>query len=702
MMIAKGLLPTGLDFGPDGALYFADWIDGWNVKNEGRIWKLDVPGEAESPIRKEVHQLMTADYSQFSEPELGEWLSHQDMRIRRKAQFELVNRGQKGMTTLQAATQSSNQLARIHGIWGIAQMARVKNNMEFADFLRPLLKDNDPEIQTQAAKMLGDVKYAAAGDEIIPLLKHNSLRVQMHAAEALGRMEHKPALQPLLDMLEANNDKDSWLRHAGMIALGRLGEEAPLRALKDHESRALKIGAVVALRRMQSPAVADFLKDDDEYIVTEAARAINDDYSIPEALPALANVLVETPFTNEALIRRAINAALRVGESTQMQILSDYAKSTAAPAAMRAEAIATLSTWANPSPLDRVDGRYRGEVTRDETPVKNALQAIVPELLNENNPDIQIAAIRAVGKLNIADGGATLFTLAKNNKSKDVRIEALHALNEIKSAQLDEALELALNDRNNEVRSAALEILPNSSIAEGKAVQLFENVLRRGSPIEKQAVLASLGSFNGPEAVKALGQALSQLVQGRAPAEIQLDIIEAVEAQKDSVLLQKLQAYQTSKPADDKLAPYREALAGGNVRRGRSLFFRHEAAQCVRCHTIFEFGGNAGPGLADVGHRLSREQLLESLVDPSAVLAKGYGVVSVELTDGEKITGVMEDETNTILKLSIGKEGIREIAKADIAKRTNVPSSMPPMGAILTKKEIRDMVAFLSELKGEE
>ena len=43
MEVAKGLLPTGLDFGPDGALYFADWIDGWGIKENGRLWKLDVP-----------------------------------------------------------------------------------------------------------------------------------------------------------------------------------------------------------------------------------------------------------------------------------------------------------------------------------------------------------------------------------------------------------------------------------------------------------------------------------------------------------------------------------------------------------------------------------------------------------------------------------------------------------------------------------
>ena len=33
--VLGGILPTGLDFGPDGALYVADWIDGWDTQ---RLW----------------------------------------------------------------------------------------------------------------------------------------------------------------------------------------------------------------------------------------------------------------------------------------------------------------------------------------------------------------------------------------------------------------------------------------------------------------------------------------------------------------------------------------------------------------------------------------------------------------------------------------------------------------------------------------
>ena len=60
-------------------------------------------------------------------------------------------------------------------------------------------------------------------------------------------------------------------------------------------------------------------------MVTETARAINDDLSIPAALPALGDLLEYNLFTNEALIRRSINANLRVGTEKAMQNLVDYA-----------------------------------------------------------------------------------------------------------------------------------------------------------------------------------------------------------------------------------------------------------------------------------------------------------------------------------------------------------------------------------------
>src|SRR3546814_13460770 len=138
-------------------------------------------------------------------------------------------------------------------------------------------------------------------------------------------------------MVEANNDEDAYLRHAGTLALARMGDADPLLALVDSPSRALRIAAVVALRRMGDAGVARFLNDRDEFIVTETARAINDDLSIEGALPALADLINTTPFSNEALVRRIINANPRVGNESNHQQLLGYAQNATTPPPIRAE-----------------------------------------------------------------------------------------------------------------------------------------------------------------------------------------------------------------------------------------------------------------------------------------------------------------------------------------------------------------------------
>ncbi len=329
--VLGGILPTGLDFGPDGALYVADWIDGWGTNSYGRIWKMDDESGAAMPQRAQTKALLAADFNKRNPTTT--WralLSNEDMRVRLKAQFELAKRGANGAAQFQKALQQkSNQLARVHAIWGISQLAR--QDAKWGDLLLPVLQDNDPEIRAQAAKWLGDIRYAKAGNALVPLLKDTFSRARFFAAEALGSIAYEPAINPIIDMLKENNDADAYLRHAGSLALARIGKADPIIALSNNASRALRIAAVVALRRMSAPGIAAFLNDSDEYIVTEAARAINDDLSIKDALPALGNVLQSAKFKNEALIRRAINANLRTGTEQGMQNLVNYATGSGQP-----------------------------------------------------------------------------------------------------------------------------------------------------------------------------------------------------------------------------------------------------------------------------------------------------------------------------------------------------------------------------------
>ena len=101
-------------------------------------------------------------------------------------------------------------------------------------------------------------------------------------------------------------------------------------------------------------------------VVTEAARAVNDDGGIEAALPALARALDERRFTREPLLRRAINANLRLGTNDAAARVAAFAGDGSRPAAMRAEAAAALAAWDSPSPFDRVDGAYHGAAARQD------------------------------------------------------------------------------------------------------------------------------------------------------------------------------------------------------------------------------------------------------------------------------------------------------------------------------------------------
>jgi HEAT repeat protein len=343
--------------------------------------------------------------------------------------------------------------------------------------LLPLLRDNDPEIRAQAAKWLGDIRYKKAGNNLLPVLTDTFSRARFFAAEALGRIAYEGAINPIIEFLKVNNDEDAYLRHAGSLALARIGKAAPITALSTHPSRAVRMAAVLTLRRMSHPGIAAFLNDSDEYIVTETARAINDDLSIKDALPALGNLLKNTRFTNEALIRRAINANVRTGTEEGLQNLVSYASAPGSPGKMRAEAIEGLSTWSKPSVVDRVDGRYRGVIQRDQALLKNKSGNMLAGLLNDKDSSVRISAVKAVNRLNIREASPTLLALLKNDQKSAVRVEALKALASMQDEHISEAIKQALTDKAKPVRIAGINLIEKLNISKDLMVSLLSDVI---------------------------------------------------------------------------------------------------------------------------------------------------------------------------------------------------------------------------------
>ncbi|WP_090972841.1 HEAT repeat domain-containing protein [Parapedobacter composti] len=695
--VLGGVLATGLDFGPDGALYVADWIDGWGTHDYGRIWKLDHKAGAAQAVRAEVSVLLAADFGEKGVDELAGLLKHEDMRVRQKAQFELVERRNEGMDVFrQALRQTTHQLARVHAIWGVSQLARLADS-KYAEELIPLLGDSDPEIRAQAAKWLGDIRYATAANALIPRLADTDSRTRFFAAEALGRMGYEPAIQPIIAMLEVNNDEDAYLRHAGSLALARIGKPEPIIALHDHPSRALRIAAVVALRRMQHPGVTEFLADNDVFVVTEAARAINDDLSIEAALPALAELLRTTTFSNEALIRRVINANLRVGKERNLQYLMTYAQRAGVPASMRAEAVDAIAVWPKPSVLDRVDGRYRGPVERDPAMTVRHAASQLPVLLTDKELAVRIAAAKAISKLRVKEAGKALFAALERDSEPAMRIACLEALVALEDPQQEQAIRRALADKEKQVRVAGLELLENMAIPREVMVGLLADVIDTKTMEEKQAAITTLGRLPLGDTKPLFERLLTAMDKGMLDKRVYLELGDAIDSTRSAPLIERYKAISQHFSPDELLAAYASSLEGGNPDRGRRVFFQHQQAQCMKCHAYDDRGGNAGPRLNGVGKRLSRQELLESLIEPSKRIAPGYGAVMLTLNDGQSISGIFQGEDDRGLK--IRRQGSDQlIPHSQIKEKTFSPSSMLDMKPILSKREIRDVVSFLATL----
>ena len=257
----------------------------------------------------------------------------------------------------------------------------------------------------------------------------------------------------------------------------------------------------------------------------------------------------------------------------------------------------------------------------------------------------------------------------------------------------DDAIQFALDSESESLRIRAAQLL--GEINREAAISYIAKRLgeldgaESSTLAEQQAGIATLAQLKAEAMV---GAYALKLKNGQIPAALQLDVIEAAEALSIAV--------NFPRPETDALATWIECLEGGNAAKGKDLFMNHIAAQCIRCHKVADGEGSViGPNLKNVGAQ-ERRLLLESLVNPTAAIAEGYGMISATLKDGTTVSGQLIEETETHLKLR-GAEGqkTQKVAKADIANQTPPVSLMPPMMAILSKREIRDVVAYLTTLK---
>jgi quinoprotein glucose dehydrogenase len=698
----KPINATDVEVGYDGKVYVSDFVDLlWGGGSAGgRIYTVTDPNHVNDPAAQEVKRLVREGFQQRPADELARLLGHPDSRVRQRAQFALAERGPASVAVFEkVAADPKSQLARLHAVWGLGQLGR-KN----PDALRPLvalLDDVDAEVRAQAARVIGDDRWPGAEPQLTAKLRDTATRVRFFAALALGKTRAKAAVGPLFEMLRENADQDPFLRHAGVTALVEIGDREAVQARAKDPAAAVRLTVLLCQRRWQDPRVVQFLDDPEPELVAEAARAVHD---VPVGdLSAVGNLLdrfaAAPPPDSDPVLRRAISAHYRAGGLDDARAIARAVANPNFSPTVRAEALAALRDWTEPPPRDRVTGFWRPLPKRDPAIVRQAVEEAVGPLLGRTSGKLQADAVTLIARLDVKTDDSTFAGwVADPKRDRATRTAALRLLAQRKSPHLEKALSAALDDSDARLRAEGRDVL--AGVDAGRALAALRRALDEPSAaaVEKQAALATVARLKADGAAAVLDAWAEKLARGEVAPELQLDVIEALQAAPTEKRKQALQRFEVRPTNGDPLAKFRVSLSGGDAERGRELFVGHSAAQCIRCHTVNGAGGTAGPDLAKVAARnpeQTREYLLESMVFPNAKIAPGYGSVSLVLNSGKTLAGTLQSEDARGLVLLTPTGERVTVAKSDIDERSATTSSMPSVEKTLTPRELRDLVEYL-------
>ncbi len=687
-------------FGPGGGLYLldcVDWIPDYNKFDKGRIFRVHSPQADAEPIVAETRRLLAEGFAQRSLPELEKLLGHADTRVRSEAQRALVGRNGEGLRVL-VRTAGRRGLERLHAVWGIGQIAR--NNQGALEALRGLTRPGtEAEVRAQAVKLLGENGGPADAPRIASLLLDPAPRVRFFAAQALRRVGGAAQVEPVVKALRAKQAPDAFQRHALATTLAAVAKPEELRALAADRSEAVRLGAVLALRRIADPGVTGFLADKAPAIRLEAARAIYDE-PIPAGLEELAKLEAKQDETAGAL-ERIQAARYRLGGRAGAERMVQLALDPEGVASARVQAISLLRQWEPKDGRDAFLGRWWPiESARDGEVVRKLVVEKTAQLLGDAVPSVVDAAVELVSAYGLSEHTAKLRALfLEEQRGAQTRAQVLGVFAKLKLEGFGDLLHLALKDKSKELSAAASKLV--GKLPPEEALVLSSRMLESSRVVDLQSGLQTLAQLKNPQADAVLEGAMERLLAGKIPAGAVLDVLEAANKRATPGLKAQVKAFDAARNEADPLAKWRECLEGGDAKNGLTLFREKDELGCYRCHRAAGNGGDVGPSMDRIGTKRDREYLLRSIVSPNADYAEGFETVLLKLSDGSVAAGMLtKDGPESVVLTTVGVAQPQTIPTSKIVGRDKLPSLMPEgLAQMLSKRELRDIVAFLASQK---
>ena len=136
----------------------------------------------------------------------------------------------------------------------------------------------------------------------------------------------------------------------------------------------------------------------------------------------------------------------------------------------------------------------------------------------------------------------------------------------------------------------------------------------------------------------------------------------------------------------------------GDPEKGKLIF---TTATCATCHKVRDVGTEFGPDLTEIGSKLAKRGLYESILDPSSGISHGYEQYLVQLADGASFPALRVSENDDSITVRVQNGGVRKLDREDVDLFERQDTSIMPAGLmqLMTVDDLVDLVEYLVTLK---
>lgn len=716
--------PIDVCAAPDGSVFVADWYDGgvgghaFRDQTTGRIYRVAPAGS--SPERPE--------YDFGTVKGLIQALKSPNIAARDAARRALLERGRRrasgetGVKTrvaheaeglLHYLSARGTPIEQARALWVLDDLIGDGIQARFA------LRHPDDRIREQAVRMLGrdlrDVGEVAYADEASRL--------------------SAPALTHLPHLLRMADDPDAGVRRELILALRNLPTDQVGDALRklaaswDGQDRWYLEALGLALRERESDFLATLFDGSLHGAMDLDALGSTLNVALPPYFPVdrneaflavgdslpPANALSKTlglmwmvhrpevlPMLSEVGPHLATPELRQAADDILLQI-NDPA-GAAAVARMVGESDDPLRTGQLLATLARkLDGPW--STARDDGDVVEAITTAL------ESPASQAAALEAAAVTGDERYAPAITAILEDETAPaETRAAAVAALGRIKPPEAPEVVDRLIAEavdrgHSEPLAEAAVRVLPRLGDAEDRLAELLaDEAVPLG--MRREALRTLLGQGRGPERVIELARDGSLPDQLKTDAAILISssggIARHIRDRAAEVL--PLPSAAGGKP----LPPFFEIVRQeGDAERGRAVFTRPPtdgavtALACAACHRVQGQGEWIGPDLSTIGTKYGKDELLRSILSPSAAIGYNHRAEIVATTDGRIVTGLPVEETAERLVLKTADGQRVAVGQSEIEERRSSDVSLMPEGLAETmgEQDLVDLLAFLATLR---